>query len=153
MSQHDTNKDNHLADFADQVLQGKINTSASSSDADMMRLEETILRLKNTLPSDAPDIAKSKQMLVRLKARIKREEETEKIPFWKKLFDFQSNPQVGMLVVIAAVLILAVITVPSLELGGSSNPTTGTANNNTNFLIGGGIVGVLLLVYWIFRRK
>lgn len=153
MSQHDTNKDNHLADFADQVLQGKINTSASSSDADMVRLEETILRLKNTLPSNAPDIAKSKQMLVRLKARIKREEETEKIPFWKKLFDFQSNPQVGMLVVIAAVLILAVITVPSLELGGSSNPTTGTANNNTNFLIGGGIVGVLLLVYWIFRRK
>ena len=153
MSQHDTNKDNQLADFADQVLQGKINTSASSSDADMVRLEETILRLKHTLPSDAPDAAKTKQMLVRLKARIKREEETEKIPFWKTLFDFQSNPQVGMLVVIAAVLILAVITVPSLELGGSSNPTTGTANNNANLLIGGGIVGVLLLVYWIFRRK
>lgn len=153
MSQHDTNKDNQLADFADQVLQGKINTLASSADADMARLEETILRLKRTLPSNAPDAAKTKQMLVRLKARIKREEETEKIPFWKKLFDFQSNPQVGMLMVIAAVLILAVITVPSLELGGSSNPTTGTANNNAAILIGGGIVGVLLLVYWIFRRK
>lgn len=153
MSQHDTNKDNHLADFADQVLQGKINTSASSSDADMVRLEETILRIKNTLPTNAPDAAKTKQMLVRLKARIKREEETQKTPFWKKLFDFRSNPQMGMLVVIAAVFILAVITVPSLELGGSSNPATGTANNNTNFLIGGGIVGVLLLVYWIFRRK
>ncbi|HRJ75449.1 MAG TPA: LPXTG cell wall anchor domain-containing protein [Anaerolineales bacterium] len=154
MSQHDTNQDNHLADFADQVLQGKINTSASSSDADMVRLEETILRLKNTLPStNAPDTAKTKQMLVRLKARMKREEETEKIPFWKKLFDFQSNPQVGMLVIIAAVLILAVITVPSLEFGGGNNPTTGTANNNANFLIGGGIVGLLLLVYWIFRRK
>jgi LPXTG-motif cell wall-anchored protein len=153
MSQHDTNQDNHLADFADQVLQGKINTSASSSDADMVRLEETILRLKNTLPSNAPDAAKTKQMLVRLKARMKREEETEKIPFLKKLFDFQANPQVGMLVIIAAVLILAVITVPSLEFGGGSNPTTGTANNNFNILIGGGVVGVLLLIYWIFRRK
>jgi LPXTG-motif cell wall-anchored protein len=153
MSQHDTNQDNHLADFADQVLQGKINTPASSSDADMVRLEETILRLKNTLPNNAPDAAKTKQMLVRLKARIKREEETEKAPFWKTLFDFQSNPQVGMLIVIAAVFILAVITVPSLELGGSNNSVTGTADNNSNILIGGALVGMLLLVYWIFRRK
>ncbi|MBL8091847.1 MAG: LPXTG cell wall anchor domain-containing protein [Anaerolineales bacterium] len=153
MSQHDINKDNQLAEFADKVLQGKMNQPASSSDLDLLRLEETILHLKQTLPTDSPDAAKTKQMLVRLKARMKREEETAEVPFWKKLFDFQSNPQVGMLLVIVAVLILAVITVPSLELGGSSNPTTGTANNNTNFLIGGGIVGVLLLVYWIFRRK
>ncbi|NJN78990.1 MAG: LPXTG cell wall anchor domain-containing protein [Anaerolineales bacterium] len=152
MSQQlDHNKDNHLADFADQALQGKINQSASTSDAELVRLEETILRLKNTLPSNAPDAATSKQMLVRLKARMKREEESEKISFWKKLFNFQSNPQIGMILTVAMVIIVAVVTLPSLELGGDS--VTGTANNTTSLLIGGGLVGILLLVYWIFRRK
>lgn len=153
MSQQDINKDNQLADFADLALQGKTNQPASSSDADMLRLEETILYLKNTLPSNAPNVATTKQMLVRLKARIKREEGTVKIPFWKKLFDFQSNPQVGMILAVALILILAVVTVPSLEFGGGSNPTTGTADNNINVLIGGGLIGVLVLIYWIFRRK
>lgn len=151
MSQQDTNKDNHLADFADKALQGKINHPASTSDAELVRLEEAILRLKNTLPSDAPDLATSKQMLVRLQARIKREEEVERIPFWKKLFDFQSNPQVGMILAVATILILAVITLPSLELGG--NTVTGTADNTTSIFIGGGLIVILLLVYWIFRRK
>ncbi|MBL8100038.1 MAG: hypothetical protein JNK81_12700 [Anaerolineales bacterium] len=154
MSQHDINKDNQLADFTDKVLQGKMNQPASSSDLDLLRLEETILRLKHTLPTDdAPNAAKTKQMLVRLKARMKREEETAKIPFWKKLFDFQSNPQVGMILAVAMILIIAVITVPSLEPSGR-NTITGTADSSTNILlIGGGLVGLLLMVYWIFRRK
>ena len=150
MSQLDHNKDNQLADFADKAMQGKLNNPASSSDAELVRLEETILRLKNTLPSNAPDAATSKQMLVRLKARIKREE-SEKIPFWKKLFNFQSNPQVGMILAVAMILIIAVITVPSLELGGGA--VTGTASNTTNLLIGGGLIGILVLIYWISRRK
>lgn len=154
MSQHDHNKDKHLADFTDQVLQGRINSPTSSADADMVRLEETILRLKHTLPNNAPDSATSKQMLVRLKARMRREEQNQKIPFWKTLFDFRSNPQVGMLIAIAAVLVLAIITAPSLEpMGSSSSITTGTANDNSNFLIGGGVVTVLLLIYWIFRKR
>lgn len=151
MSQHENNKDNQLADFADKALQGKLNLPASSSDAELVRLEETILRLKNTLPSDAPDSATSKQMLVRLKARMKREEEAEKIPVWKKLFDFQSNPQVSMMLAVAMILILTVITVSSLDTSGNS--AIGTANNTNNFLIGAGLILTLLLVYWVFRRK
>ena len=151
MSQLDTNKDNQLADFADKALQGKINQSASISDAELVRLEETILRLKNTLPSNSPDAATTKQMLVRLKARMKREEESEKIPFWKKLFNFQSNPQVGMILAIATVIILAVVTLPSLELGGNS--VTGTANSTNSIFVVGGLIGAILIVYWIFRRK
>lgn len=143
---NDIDKDNHIADFVD----GK---TASSPDPELVQLEETILRLKSTLPSDAPDIAKSKQMLVRLKARMKREEETKKIPFWKKLFNFQANPQVGMILAVAMILIIAIISVPSLEIGGSSNPVTGTANNSTSLLIGGGLIVMLLLVYWIFRKR
>ncbi|MFN3492131.1 MAG: LPXTG cell wall anchor domain-containing protein [Anaerolineales bacterium] len=152
MSQHDNNKDNQLADFADQVLQGKMNQPASSSDLDLLRLEETILRLKQTLPTETPDAVKTKQMLTRLKARIKREEEAASAPFWKKLFNLQSNPQIGIILMVAMMLILAIVSVPSLELS-ASETITGTANNSSNLFIGGGVVGLLLLLYWIFRKK
>ncbi len=152
MSQHDTNKDNRLAEFADQVLQGKTTQPASSSDLDLLRLEETILRLKQTLPTEAPDAIKTKQMLTRLKNRIKQEEEAASVPFWKKLFDFQSNPQVGIILMVAMMVILAIVSVPSLELSGSET-ITGTADNSSNLLVGGGLVGLLLLLYWVFRRK
>lgn len=146
MSQIDElNKDNHIANFAD----GK--TSASSTDPELIHLEETILRLKRNLPTAAPDSAIAKQMLVRLKARIKREAEMPKIPFWKKLFDFQSNPQVGMILAVTAVLILAMVTIPSLQFGDGT--VTGTASGTTNLLIIGGLIIVILLAYWFSRRK
>lgn len=142
---NDIDKDNHIADFID----GK---TASSSDPELVQLEQTILRLKQGLPNNALDSATSKQMLVRLKARMKREEETASIPFWKKLFDFQSNPQVGMLLAISAVLILAIVTIPSLQTGGDGT-VTGTANNSNPTLIIGGIILILLGIYLRSRRK
>lgn len=142
---NDIDKDNHIADFID----GKI---ASSSDPELVQLEETILRLKRGIPNKPIDSATSKQMLVRLKARMKREEESASIPFWKKLFDFQSNPQVGMLLTIATVLILAIVTIPSLQ-SGSGGTVTGTASNSNNIMLLGGFVLVILLVYWFSRKK
>lgn len=142
---NDIDKDNHIADFID----GK---TASSSDPQLVQLEETILRLKHGLPNKTIDSATSKQMLVRLKARMKREEETASIPFWKKLFDFQSNPQVGMLIAISAVLILAIVTIPSLQTSGGGT-VTGTANNSNPTLIIGGIILVILGIYLRLRRK
>lgn len=152
MSQHDTNKDNRLAEFADQVLQGKTTQPASSSDLDLLHLEETILRLKHTLPSDAPDAAKTKQMLTRLKARLKREEEAASVPFWKKLLNFHSNPQIGMILIVAAMFILALVAVPSLEPSGGET-LTGTADNSSNLLIGAAALAAAFVVYWIFRKK
>lgn len=142
---NDIDKDNHIADFID----GK---TASSPDPELVQLEETILRLKQGLPNKTLDSATSKQMLVRLKARMKREEETASVPFWKKLFDFQSNPQVGMLIAISAVLILAIVTIPSLQAG-NGGTFTGTANNSNPILIIGGIILVALGIYLRSRRK
>lgn len=142
---NDIDKDNHIADFID----GK---SASSPDPELVQLEETILRLKRVLPNKPVDSATSKQMLVRLKARIKREEEATNVPFWKKFFDFQSNPQVGILLTIAAVLILAIVTIPSLQTIGGGN-ITGTANGSNPSLIIGGILLILFGIYLNLRRK
>lgn len=146
MSQIDElNKDNQIADFAD----GK--RTASSSDLELLQLEETILRLKNSMPSDTIDSATSKQMLVRLKARIKREEEAPKVSIWKKLFEFQSNPQVGAILAIAMVIVLAVVSIPAIQAGDGA--IIGTASNTNSFLAVGSLIGVILLVYWFARRK
>jgi hypothetical protein len=140
----DINKDNQIADFAD----GK--RTASSSDPEMVSLENTILSIKKNLPSEAPDSATTKQMLVRLKARIKREEEAPKVSIWKKLFDFQSNPQVGMILAVATILILAVVTIPSIQGDGA---IIGTASSTNSILVVGGVIVVILLGYWLVRRK
>lgn len=146
MSQLDnSHNDNPIADFAD----GK--KSASSSDSELVSLENTILRLKSGLSNNAPDSATSKQMLVRLKARIKREEEAPKVSIWKRLFDFQSNPQVGMILAVAMILILVVVSIPSLQFGDGA--ITGTASNTNSMLIVGGLIGAILLIYWVVRRK
>lgn len=146
MSQIDElNKDNQIADFAD----GKRN--ASSSDLDLIQLEETILRLKKSMPSERIDSATSKQMLVRLKARIKREEEAPKVSIWKRLFEFQSNPQVGAILAVAMIIVLAVVSIPAIQAG--SGTITGTASNTNSLLVVGGLIGVMLVVYWFARRK
>lgn len=148
----DPTKDDQLAEFADQVLNGKLDR-AFSSDEELLRLEETILRLKHTLPPNTPNEAASKQMLARLKARMEREERTAKPSFWKRLFDFQSNPQIGMIMAVVAVIVLVVISAPLFTSPGSS--VTGTASStsgNTPLILG--IAGVFLLViFWLARRK
>ena len=104
-----TEKDNELAEFTDRILKGRIEPFASTSDEELLSLEKTLLRLNDAFPPLSLEDARSKQMLVRLKARMRREEEEQaaRPSFWKRLFDFQSNPQVGLLVAAAAIVIAA----------------------------------------------
>ena len=147
-------KDNELADFTDRVLEGKSALTASNSDEELLGLEKTILRLTDAFPPEPLDDAKVKQMLVRLKARARREEEERaaKPSFWKRLFDLQANPQVGLLVAVAAVVVLVVISIPAVQ-DPTGSPMTGTAFGGSNLFTVLGLVGVIILIYWISRRK
>ena len=147
-----TQNDNELADFADRVLQGKIDPIASSPDEERIGLEKTILRLATAFPPEPLEDAKSKQMLVRLKARMRREEEAAKPSFWKRLFDIQSNPQVGLLVAAAVVVMLLMVSLPSIEQPPGSS-VSGTAVSGTSLFTILGLVGLLIVVYWISRRN
>lgn len=149
--QFDRKKDDHLAEFADQVLDGKNRQTASTSDEELLSLERTILRLRDAHPSDSLSEAETKRMLVRFKSRLRREEQTPKLSFWQRLFDFQSSPQVAMILAVAAVLILAVVSLPLLTPSGGS--VTGTASNMNTTFFAVGLIGLLLIVYWFSRRK
>lgn len=153
MSQNELNehtKDNQLADFADQVLEGKMMRSASNADDEMLGLEETIVRLNSSLPSDSLNDAEVKQMLVRFKARVRREEQAARPSFWKRLFDFQANPQMGLILAVVVVVLL-VLVIPAFPLGTST--VTGTASSSSGLWTALGLIGVLLFIYWFSRRK
>jgi membrane-bound ClpP family serine protease len=146
-------KDNELADFTDRLLDGSIDRTASSSDEELLGLEKTILRLTDAFPPETLEDAKAKQMLVRLKARNRREEEelAAKPSFWKRLFNFQSNPQVGLLLAAVAIVVLVVISLPTVQPPGSA--ISGTAFSGTSVVTAVGLIGVLLIFYWMSRRK
>jgi hypothetical protein len=157
--QTETQKDDRLADFTDRLLGGETTPTASTSDEELLSLEKTLLRLNHALPPERLEEAGVGQMLARLKTRVKREEAelAARPPFWKRFFDFQSNPQVGLLIGVAAVVVLILVSLPGIPFPGSS--ITGTAgaepsaiSSGTN-LFAAGLVLVLLILYWFTRRK
>ncbi|MEN9561894.1 MAG: hypothetical protein RIR73_138 [Chloroflexota bacterium] len=155
MDQRDesTQQDNELADFVDRLLDGKT-PPASSTDEELVGLEKTLLRLSDTFPPETLDEAKSKQMLTRLKARMRREEEKKaaKPSFWARLFDLQANPQVGLLIAVAVVVVLVVINVPAVFQPVGST-LSGTASSGGSMYVGLGILVLLFIGYWVSRKK
>jgi hypothetical protein len=144
-------QDERLADFADQVIKGKMKNSASTPTDDLSGLEETILRLNSSFPQEPLNEATIKQMHVRLKRRISREEQNNKPSFWKKWFGRESTPQLGLAFAALAVLIVVLVSVPSLGSSGSS--ITGTASTPVNLFVAAGLVGAISALYWLIRRK
>lgn len=143
--------DARLADFADRLLDGETAPIASASDEDLLRLQQTVLRLTHAFPPEPQGEAIAKQMLVRFKTRVKREEaQAVKPSIWKRLFDFQSNPQNGLLFAAVMVLVVAVVALPFLQSPGSA--VTGSALTGVNFYIAAGLVLALLVVYWFSRK-
>ena len=144
-------QDDQLAEFADKVIKGRMKTSASNLTDDLTGLEETILRLNSSFPQDPLDKATIKQMHVRLKSRIRREEQNTKPSFWKKWFGRESTPQLGLAFAVLAVLIVMVVSSPALRTSGSN--TTGTASTPVNLFVAVGVAGVFLIIYWLMHRK
>lgn len=145
--------DDRLADFTDQVLDGKLKQAESNVDEELLGLEETILSLKRSLPSTPLDQAAIKQMQVRLNARIRREAQETKQPFWKKWFEPQSRPNLGMAVAAVALLIALVIFLPTFITSGSPSITATALTPAKNIFIVSILAGVILIFLWIKRPK
>ena len=148
----DVEQDNRLADFVDQVLEGKMKQAESNVDDELLGLEQTILRLNQSLPPVSLDEATVKQMQVRLNARIRRESQEVKQPFWVKWFSSQTRPQLGFAFAAIALLIFLFVGTPLLSTDSSS--TTGTAlTPMNNMVVAGVLVGGILVIFWLMRRK
>ncbi len=155
-SQKKFSQDEELSDFTDRVLKGQMKNTASAPDEELHGLEETILRLHNNMPSSSLEESTKKQMLVRLHARIRREgQQPQKRSFWASLLQtIQSQPKFAMATIGGiAILITAVILSPSLASDGSST-TIGTALSGSNsFILPVILLGLIVLILWLKRRK
>ncbi|NWF64000.1 MAG: hypothetical protein HXY38_06810 [Chloroflexi bacterium] len=147
-----TENDNELADFTDRLLSGKSAPSVSTSDEELLSLQKTVLRLHQAFPPEPLEDAKVKQMLVRLKSRMKREEQTAQPCFWRRFFDIQSNPQMALLVAAAAVVVLVIVSLPALQQPAGSS-VSGAAFSKTSLFTVAGLAVVLFVIYWFSRRK
>jgi hypothetical protein len=152
-------QDEELSEFTDRVLKGTMKHTASDSDEEMHSLEETILRLHNSMPASSLEESKKKQMLVRLNARIRREKEIpQQSSFWNSLFNLESirsssRVQFAGAIGVIALIITAVVFSPGLiESGGAT--TIGTALSGSNgFILPAVLLGLIVLILWLKRRK
>ena len=149
-------QDEELSEFADRLLNGQMKNTASDSNEELRDLEETILRLHSVMPNTSLEESQKKQMLVRLNARI-RKEQTQKKSFWASLFNAEgmqnhSRPQFMAAIGILAILVTAVIISPILGIDDTS--TTGTALSGTHgFILPAILLGFIIVILWINRKK
>ena len=145
----DFNLDDRLADFTDDVLDGKKQDEMPDREEELLQLKETILHLRTSFPPIEINEARTKQMYVRLKNRIKREEQEIKPAWWKRLF---SSPQFVLVGTALGLLLIFVLIFPSLTPAGSS--TSATALTPVSGPIAAAVLtGLILIIVWIKRRK
>ncbi len=138
--------DDSLADFADRVLAGKTSAPDSSSDTELRGLEETILRLQQTLPQGDPDEKTLRHLQANFRARV-RKADSPTIPAWQFL-----RPRRNMALAFAAILAILVIALPFLPI--DNGPLPGTAGRQAqDILLLAGIACVAILLIWARRRK
>ena len=150
-----TSQDEWLADFADQVLNGKVNDLSSLSiDPEMRVLAETVLQLKTAFPAQATDAASARRVQDRVMAQA-RDQQQQK-DRWNKFsgseWFTQRRPRLAIAAVLT-VLVLAVVTGPALLNDGGS--MSGSAGTNASF---GWVLWILLGVlvagaFWLTRKK
>ncbi len=144
-------QDDQLAEFTDQVLAGKITQTASNADEELLALEETVLRLKTAFPPSQLNKSTINQMQTRLNARMKKEREAERQPFWQKWFSgSNARPQFAMALAAVAMVALLVVFLPN-EAPGSS--TTATAQASPQNYIAVIALLAVVLILWNMRRK
>jgi hypothetical protein len=146
-------QDIRLADFTDRILEGKASEVEADVDEELLGLEKTVLRLNQAFPVVSLDEAAVKQMQVRLNARMRRERQETKQPFWKKWFEPQFRLQFGMiLIMMALVIVIVIFPISSTPVGSSMNATALTPTQGSIALALTGVVFVLLWI-WIKRRR
>jgi hypothetical protein len=146
-----SDRDDRLADFTDRVLNGQAGETDSNADDELRGLEETILRLNQSLPHASPDKASAMKMLVRLKARMRKDD--------ARMPNLLSNRRPasilspwGMVIGVLAVALAFVLALPLL--GPSNSSTSATALGSPLGIFSAILLaGLIAFTLWITRRK
>ncbi|HUI88280.1 MAG TPA: hypothetical protein VLX61_06100 [Anaerolineales bacterium] len=144
-------QDDVLADFTDHVLDGKPAVADSThSDEELRGLEETVLLLNQTFPSQAIDEKLVKRMQFDFKIRRQKIAVPARSVFW---WSRQTLQRVVLAVVIIAIIISIFLVIPFFPSGsGNIQGSAGLHPQSIGLLVV--LAGVvLLLAIWLGRRK
>lgn len=150
------NLDDRLAEFADRVLAGKVQQIEPNVEDELQDLEQMVLHMHQTFPPLSLEEADVKRMQANLNARIRREQQEAKPPFWKTWFgSWQSQrtrQQTRLAFAGAMALILLAFAVPYLN--SVNQNTVGTAGLGSPIVMGLIAAAFLAgLIFWATRRK
>ncbi|HET9912671.1 MAG TPA: hypothetical protein VFQ13_12320 [Anaerolineales bacterium] len=146
-NQTNPSPDDLLADFTDHVLDGEISVPASRTDDELRGLEETVLRLKQSIPQAALDEKTLKRMQADFKVRA-RKSDSSRSSLWQAL-----RPRQRFALAFAGVTLAALLIVFPL-LTSANEPVQGTAGfQPQTVLLGVGIASLIVLLVWASRRK
>jgi hypothetical protein len=142
------NQDDLLAEFTDRLLEGKADQAASSPDAELRGLEETVLRLNRAFSKGALDASSARGLQSDFQARVRKENRAQQ-PAWRSR---QSRQRFGLLFAGIAILIVVLVITPLLPVDNGN--ILGTAGTQLP-VIGAAVVlvALLLLALWLARRK
>ncbi len=150
------NLDDRLAEFADRVLAGKVQQIETNVEDELQDLEQMVLRMQQTFPPLSLEDADIKRMQFNLNARIRREQQEAKQPFWKAWFGGWQSQQTRQQtrLAFAGVMTLIVLALAVPYLSSVNESMTGTAGLSSSIALGL-IAAVFLagLIFWAIRRK
>ena len=105
--------DDELAEFTDRILSGKASAPISSSDKEMLRLEETVLRLNQSISRQTLDERTTKRLLADFNIRRRSVKQTRPVVWWS----WQTRQRFGLALAAVILLVAGILIVPSLPSG------------------------------------
>jgi hypothetical protein len=146
------NHDNSLAGFADRVQMDGFAKPDFGVDEELRGLEETLLRFRRAFPRETinEQIVKRMQADFRIrKRRLVAQEQASRPTWWNSIF---KSPLAMAVVACVAIGIFAFLATSFPGMGSSMSGTAGMQAGSIGFLIGFGLI-LVLLAFWLGRRK
>lgn len=152
------NQDDWLADFADQVMEGRpADPSTAGADVEMQALANVVLRLKHAFPPEELNAAALKRMQRETMDRWRTEEQSRK-KSWTNIFHLDwlvapnGRSQIGWSLAVIAIAGFFILVMPALSTGNGT--ITGTAGLQLRGVVPWIIpLAVILVTVWLLRRK
>jgi hypothetical protein len=147
-----SNQDDALADFVDRLRADGSAALASSADNELRGLEETLLHLNRAFPREAINEEVIKRMQADFRIRKRRQEAQEQAgrpTWWNSIFQ---SPLAMAVVACAVIGVFAFLATSFTGIGSSMSGTAGMQAGPIGFLIGFGLI-LVLVALWLGRRK
>ena len=149
--------DDQLAEFTDRARSEQTGSTEPGANAELMQLEELVLRLNKAFPRSEVDKISLKRIQSNLRAKWQSAGQAAKLPAWRKWLGTgwgtrASRQRLALALVIGMVVILALTISPLLYT--NQTDTTASAISTAQVVSAVAILaGIILAIMWLNNRR